>query len=48
MFVTEAGAIMMKKSVTEWTALLVGVVMLLDHIPSEWKYQCPENNQMDL
>lgn len=37
-----------EKSVREWTALLVGVVMLLDHIPSDWKYQCPENNQMNL
>lgn len=41
MFVTEVEAVTMKK-VSEWAALLIGAAMLLDHIPSDWKGQCPE------
>lgn len=36
-----------KENDREWTALLVEIVMLLNHTPSERKCQCPENNQMN-
>lgn len=36
-----------EKSVRESAALLIGVVMLLGHTPSDWKFQRPENNQIN-